>query len=116
MNTLSIAIFSRITRACRTSTRHFFGRISIRGHSRVFGANYATLVPKRRQGMKCAVCDDTGWVCEEHPDKPWHARPGGCECGAGMPCLACNQPKEDQRPRMPADFVPHIDRDKGPIH
>ena len=30
----------------------------------------------------CGHCDH-GWVCEEHPDKPW---PSGCDCGAGMPC------------------------------
>jgi MFS family permease len=48
--------------------------------------------------------------------KPWRAGPDGCECGAGMPCLACNQPKEGERPRMPADFVAHLDRDKGPVH
>jgi hypothetical protein len=43
--------------------------------------------------------------------------PDACRCSAaGMPCLACNQPKEGERPRMPADFIPHIDRDKGPVH
>ena len=21
--------------------------------------------------MKCAICDDCGWVCEDHPDAPW---------------------------------------------
>lgn len=31
----------------------------------------------------CAGCED-GWVCENHPDRPW---PSGCKCGgAGMPC------------------------------
>jgi hypothetical protein len=31
---------------------------------------------------KCEQCDH-GWVCENHPDKPW---PSVCDCGAGMPC------------------------------
>ena len=66
--------------------------------------------------MKCAACEDIGWVCENHHDKPSRPGPRGCECGAGMPCLACNQPKEGERPRMPADLIPRIDRDKGPIH
>jgi hypothetical protein len=70
--------------------------------------------------VRCEVCDDTGWVCENHPDRPSDC--GGskrldvCICGgAGMPCLECNQPKEGERPRMPADFIPALDRDKGPI-
>lgn len=34
--------------------------------------------------MKCVKCGDAmGWVCEEHPDKPWPH--DGCG-GAGMPC------------------------------
>jgi hypothetical protein len=44
--------------------------------------------------MKCALCEDCGWVCENHPDRPWsgdHA----CTCGgAGEPCPRCN-PTED---------------------
>ena len=47
--------------------------------------------------MRCEVCEDTGWVCENHPDRPSDC--GGstskrvCGCGAGMPCLLCNTPK-----------------------
>ena len=36
--------------------------------------------------MKCERCQDTGWVCEEHPDKPLNH--DGCQ-GAGEPC-DCN--------------------------
>lgn len=39
--------------------------------------------------MKCLTCDDTGHVCENHPDKQW---PDDCECGAGMPCPNCCDP------------------------
>lgn len=47
---------------------------------------------------KCRNCDGTGWVCENHPDKPWadgYRYPGetrmtGCDCGAGCPCKECN--------------------------
>jgi hypothetical protein len=36
--------------------------------------------------MKCLLCEDTGWVCEAHPDQPWEG-PHACTCGgAGMPC------------------------------
>jgi len=28
---------------------------------------------------KCKRCDDTEWVCENHPDRPWDRRnPRGC--------------------------------------
>jgi hypothetical protein len=59
--------------------------------------------------MKCWRCDDCGWVCERHRDKPW-AGDDPCGCGAaGMPCPACN--KEDP-PRMPEGFETDAD-DKG---
>ncbi len=38
----------------------------------------------------CPVCEDTGWVCENHNDKPWKDG-DGCGCGgAGEPC-SCNR-------------------------
>jgi hypothetical protein len=52
--------------------------------------------------MTCGLCEDTGWVCENHPGKPWdgdHA----CGCGAaGMPCVHCNPSDLDNPPRPPA--------------
>jgi hypothetical protein len=38
----------------------------------------------------CNRCQDVGWVCEKHLDRP-HARelPNGCECGRGVRCLDC---------------------------
>jgi hypothetical protein len=42
--------------------------------------------------MACLVCDNTGWVCENHPDRPWRRngqRADACDRGAGMPC-ECN--------------------------
>jgi hypothetical protein len=38
--------------------------------------------------MTCERCNDTGWVCENHPDKEAHE----CCGGAGMPCT-CNDAK-----------------------
>jgi hypothetical protein len=49
---------------------------------------------------KCKNCDDGGWVCENHPDKPWRDGEGCCG-GAGMPCPVCNDAKPPQFPRMP---------------
>jgi hypothetical protein len=34
----------------------------------------------------CPICHGLAWVCENHPHLAWTSDPGGCECGAGMPC------------------------------
>jgi hypothetical protein len=35
--------------------------------------------------MNCLLCEDCGWVCEGHPDRPWEGE-HACNCGsAGMP-------------------------------
>lgn len=39
----------------------------------------------------CQICNDTGWVCEDHPDKPWDDEHQD-NCGPGMPCK-CNKAK-----------------------
>jgi hypothetical protein len=33
----------------------------------------------------CPICRGIGWVCENHPEKPWDSELG-CVCGAGAPC------------------------------
>lgn len=43
----------------------------------------------------CKSCDDTGHVCENHPDQPWEPlseAANACDCGAGMPCPDCCTP------------------------
>lgn len=40
------------------------------------------------KSVKCANCDNEGWVCENHPEVPWGDGDGCCG-GAGMPCK-CN--------------------------
>lgn len=48
--------------------------------------------------MRCTSCDDTGWICETHPNKPWNG-PKACGCGAaGMPCIICNG--DGEKPNM----------------
>lgn len=40
----------------------------------------------------CPNCDDTGWVCEGHPNRPSSIvskRKDACDCGPGEPCPAC---------------------------
>jgi hypothetical protein len=49
----------------------------------------------------CPVCDDRGWVCETHPDRPWRIvsdRWDACDCGTGAPCTSCNRYDENGRP------------------
>ena len=56
--------------------------------------------------MDCLLCEDTGWVCENHPDQPF-AGPHACRCGgAGMPCPKCNPSNQDKPPRLPKGFEP----------
>jgi hypothetical protein len=55
--------------------------------------------------MRCEVCDNTGWVCENHADRPSDCGDSerACTCGgAGTPCLVCNQPEPGERPRLPS--------------
>jgi len=35
--------------------------------------------------MKCLLCEDTGWVCENHPDQPWQ---GPHACASDVPHFA----------------------------
>jgi hypothetical protein len=54
--------------------------------------------------MACIWCDDVGWVCENHPERPWEG-PYACDCGgAGNACPACNVADECETPRLPADL------------
>ena len=44
--------------------------------------------------MACDLCDDTGWVCEDHTDRPLKVdskRADACSFGAGMPCPRCRR-------------------------
>ncbi len=48
---------------------------------------------------KCGICLGSGWVCEEHPTRPWGGMTKSkraCECGAGAPCV-CNPVHEKNR-------------------
>lgn len=42
----------------------------------------------------CEHCQDTGYVCENHPEHAWAGVTGAEECcgGAGMPCTLCCDP------------------------
>jgi hypothetical protein len=49
----------------------------------------------------CPVCDDKGWVCKNHPDRPWQIvsdRWDACDCGPRAPCPTCNS--NDRRPNV----------------
>lgn len=61
--------------------------------------------------MICSVCEDCGWVCETHPDRPFQGE-RACTCGggAGEPCRFCNASDEDTQPRMLNDFRIEFDK------
>jgi len=44
--------------------------------------------------IRCALRDDTGWVCGVHQDRPWSG--AFSEQGLGMPC-------EQRNPDQPRD-------------
>ena len=64
--------------------------------------------------MKCEFCDNTGWVCEDHGDRPLKAdskRGDACSFGAGKPCPRCNRISRhvNDVPRLPLISI-------APIH
>jgi hypothetical protein len=55
--------------------------------------------------MACDLCDATGWVCEDHADRPLKGdskRADACSFGAGMPCPRC------RRDSRHVDLVPRL--------
>lgn len=50
---------------------------------------------------KCANCNSSGWVCEDHSNMPWGDGDGCCG-GAGSPCTICNPCDDKTPPRMVA--------------
>jgi hypothetical protein len=55
----------------------------------------------------CVICDNTGWVCENHRDRPWKGssdREDACDCGAGTPCVCNDAPVPRKPPGMRTTF------------
>jgi hypothetical protein len=70
---------------------------------------------RERAGVKCSLCQDCGWVCENHPDQPWEGK-DACTCGgAGAPCPRCNVPEKGKTARLPENFPTEFDK-KGWRH
>ena len=59
-----------------------------------------------RTTATCKRCEDSGWVCEEHP---WSPAPHGACHAAQKPCPDC-QPSDDKS-RLPADWVSYASVD-----
>jgi len=47
------------------------------------------------KSIKCQICHDEQWVCEDHADKAWGWGDGCCG-GAGMPCVCSPMYRESQ--------------------
>jgi hypothetical protein len=69
--------------------------------------------------VACPLCDDTGWVCEDHGNRPLKSdsqRADACSFGAGVPCPRCNPDSRhvNQVPRLPPDMRLTINLKQGP--
>src|ERR1700676_2765346 len=51
--------------------------------------------------MKCSRCEDTGWVCEAHPDRPWEGE-HACTCGAAGGSVSAVQRHDRRRALEPS--------------
>jgi hypothetical protein len=61
--------------------------------------------------MRRLLCEDTFWVCENHPTRPWEGE-HACTCaGARAPCPMCNSSELGDAPRMPDGFKTEVDKD-----
>ncbi|MEO8596430.1 MAG: hypothetical protein ABI759_24135, partial [Candidatus Solibacter sp.] len=73
--------------------------------------------PRETVGMAAEykACGGTGWVCEDHDNKPWgdaSTSDDACHCGgAGMPCPMCNPSDPDNPPKMPDGYRTIFDKD-----
>jgi hypothetical protein len=65
--------------------------------------------------MNCLLCEDCGWVCKNHPERPWEGVHACTWGSAGMPCPACNPVHEGSEPRLPDGFKTATDK-KGRRH
>jgi hypothetical protein len=53
----------------------------------------------------CARCNNSRWVCESHPDRPFIGALA-CTCGgAGIPCPTCNPFNGFAEPAPPDGFA-----------
>ncbi len=60
---------------------------------------------------KCRACDDSGWVCETHTDRPWEIsdHPEACGCGPGAPCPCCRWDMATQHIRERSDKLARVE-------
>jgi len=58
-----------------------------------------------------SLCKNAGWVCENHPDRPWQSEYANEWGDAGMPCWSCNVPDDGGAPRMPEGFKTEASKD-----
>jgi hypothetical protein len=125
----SAGMFATLTEAERDALPQaaLFGIARLRGAIAEFtgdpdSGNPGTPATGDVPASRCQSCQDTGHVCEEHPDRLWGGmccdaagrgaaaacEHGACGCGApGMPCPACCSPvPEDGRRSITDAFVP----------
>ena len=82
-------------------SRLFHVRTRLHAHPKVTLTEYKDVIDRAFSRyaqwaleMRCERCDDTGWTCEAHDDRPWDSglSEHACRCGApAIPCPSCNQ-------------------------
>ena len=63
----------------------------------------------------CPFCQGLGWVCENHPTRPWEGEHACTYGGAGAPCPMCNSSEHGETPRMPDGFKTRSTKTAGAI-
>jgi hypothetical protein len=86
-------------------SRLFHARTRLHSHPEVTLTEYTKAVDRAferyaqwKQDTKCERCDDTGWTCAAHDDRPWDSvlSEHACRCGApAIPCPSCNPDPPD---------------------
>lgn len=73
------------------------------------------IINRRKTFVKnpCKICNNTGWVCETHEDKPMDHDP---ECHApGAPCQLCNSGRTHDNPPDTSRVFTSVTHVKGKV-
>jgi len=62
--------------------------------------------------MMCLLCEHVGWVCEEHPYRPFDPVHAVTCSGPGQSCPRCNVAQSKDEPRAPKGFWIEYDRER----
>jgi len=61
-----------------------------------------------KAAVKCLLCEDCGWVCEAHPDRPWEANMSAAAVALALLARTVTASEDDTAPRMPKASRPNL--------